>query len=264
MKKLLMLPLVALAIPFSSCTPAPPMMDQNGQVNVQQPSNSLMLEGSKAFNSMKMKKRISYNASYNAQTQRVAARLKRVINMPGAKWEFVVFDDPSPNAFALPGGKVGIHSGLFQITQTDAGLAAVVGHEIAHVTRDHAGARQKRTMGLAILGLGIDQIAKSQGASSNDRLKIGALYGAGATVGVALPFSRSHELEADKLGAIFMAKANYDPNEAVKMWQRFADYNKRKSGTTQPEFLRTHPLDATRINALKAFMPTAMREYNKR
>lgn len=264
MKKLLILPLTVLAFPFSSCAPAPPLMRDNGQVNIQRPSSSLMQQGFKAFETMKRKKKISHNAAYNAQTQRVAARLKRVVDMPGARWEFVVFDDPTPNAFALPGGKVGIHSGLFKITKTDAGLATVIGHEIAHVVRNHAGDRQRSTMGLAILGLGIDQIARSRGASNSSRAQIGALYGAGASVGVALPYSRKHELEADKLGVIYMARAGYNPNEAVKMWERFQAYNKSKSRGSRPEFLSTHPVDTTRINALKAFMPIAMREYNRR
>jgi len=222
-----------------------------------------MQQGLKQFATIKSKKRISSNSAYNAQLQRVASRLKKVIQMPGARWEFVVFEDSTPNAFALPGGKVGVHTGLFQITQNDAGLAAVVGHEIAHVTRNHAGSRQKQAMGLGAVGLILDQVAKSRGASGTDRAKLGALYGAGATVGLALPHSRRAELEADKIGAIFMAKAGYNPNEAVSMWQRFAAY-KNKSGKRQPEFLSTHPLDSTRINALRAFMPTAMKEYNRR
>jgi len=268
MKKSIFAPIAATltttTMLFLSCAaPSGPIVGNDGQVSVVRPSNTLMQQGLKEFATIKSKKRVSSNSTYNAQLQRVASRLKQVIQMPGARWEFVVFEDPTPNAFALSGGKVGVHTGLFQITQNDAGLAAVVGHEIAHVTRNHAGGRQKQALGIGAAGLILDQIAKSRGASDTDRVKLGALYGGAATVGLALPHSRRAELEADKIGAIFMAKAGYNPNEAVSMWQRFAAY-KSKSGGRQPEFLSTHPLDSTRINALKAFMPTAMKEYNRR
>lgn len=268
MKKLILAPLLASlsisTLMFSSCaTSSGPVVGNDGQVKIVRASNTMMAQGLKEFATIKSKKKVSSNSSYNAQLQRVASRLKQVIQMPGAKWEFVVFEDSSPNAFALPGGKVGVHTGLFPITQNDAGLAAVVGHEIAHVTRNHAGGRQKQTVGIGAAGLILDQIAKSRGASGADRLKLGALYGGAATVGLALPHSRSAELEADKIGAVYMAQAGYDPNEAVAMWERFAAY-KNKSGSKQPEFLSTHPLDSTRINALKAFMPTAQKEYIRR
>ncbi len=263
MKKFLLLPLAALSFHFTSCAPVAPDTGANGQVIVQRPSNSLVQQGLKEFASIKSKKRISHNSTYNAQTQRVAARLKKVIIMPGARWEFVVFEDPTPNAFALPGGKVGIHTGLFQITKNDAGLAAVLGHEISHVTRNHAGARQKRTMGLALGGLVLDQVL-GKGKSKTERAKMAAGYGTLATVGLALPFSRKAELEADRIGALYMAKAGYNPTEAVTMWQRFAAYKQKNSSKKTPEFLSTHPLDSTRINALRAYLPTAMKEYNRR
>ncbi len=122
--------------------------------------------------------------------------------MPSARWEFVVFEDSTPNAFALPGGKVVIHTGLFQITQSDAGLA--------------------------------------------------------------LLFSRKTELEADRIGALYMAKAGYNPNEAVSLWQRFVAYKQKNSFKKKPVFLSTHPLDSMRINTLKACIPTVMKEYKRR
>lgn len=264
MKRLILLPFIVLTLHFTNCAPtAGPALRDDGQINTVRASNSLLKQGVQQFEAMKAKKRISTNSTYNAQIQRVASKLKRTINMPGARWEFVVFDDPTPNAFALPGGKVGVHTGLFPITKTDGGLAAVLGHEISHVTRNHAGSRRTQATGLALGGLILDQIAKRGGTSSADRAKLGAVYGAGATLGFALPHSRKAELEADRIGTIYMAKAGYDPNEAVAMWQRFADYNRSRGSGSTPEFLRTHPLDATRINALRAFLPTAIREYNR-
>ena len=251
------------AIGFYSCAPSssPAVNNSNGQINTVRTSNDLVAQGITQFESMKKQKRISTNSLQNAQIQRVAARLKQTINLPGAKWEFVLFEDSTPNAFALPGGKVGIHTGLLPITQSDAGLAAVLGHEIAHVTQNHAGSRRNQAVGLALGGLLLDQVAKYSGADTSDRTALGTAYGAGAAIGFALPHSRKNELEADRIGTVYMAKAGYDPNEAVAMWQRFSDYNNR-TGNSSPEFLRTHPLDTTRINALKTYLPTALREYN--
>ncbi len=253
---------VALSICLSSCV-APPSIDQNGNVRVSQTSSSLQARGAQDFLKIKKQKKVSKNSSYNAQLQRVARRLTPVIKLPNARWEFVVFDDPSPNAFALPGGKVGVHSGMFSITRTDAGLAAVVGHEIAHVTSNHVGKQQMQRMGMLLGGIALDQVARHNGASGRERAAIAGAYGTAATVGVALPHSRSHELEADRIGTLFMARAGYDPRESITMWKRFAAYNKKR-GSKTPAFLRTHPLDSSRIQALEQFMPVAMREYNAR
>ncbi|WP_018968795.1 M48 family metallopeptidase [Rubritalea marina] len=262
MRKALTSLLLASSFLFSGCV-APPAIDPQGNVRVTPTSSSLQSQGAQEFLKLKQAKKISKNSTYNAQLQRVARRLTPVINLPGAKWEFVVFEDKSPNAFALPGGKVGIHTGMFKITQTDAGLAAVVGHEIAHVTSNHAGKRQTQQIGLLIGAIALDQVVKNQGASGGERAAVAAGYGAVSTLGLALPYSRSHELEADKVGAIYMARAGYDPRDAVKMWRRFEAYNV-KQGRSQPEFLSTHPLDQTRISALQSFMPTAMQQYRKR
>lgn len=255
---------ITAAAGFYSCAPTSgPAVNSNGQVNTITAKSDLVSQGLAQFLTIKKQKRISTNAAYNAQVQRVANRLKQIIVMPNAQWEFVVFEDPTPNAFALPGGKVGIHTGLLPITKTDAGLAAVLGHEIAHVTRNHAGSRKSKTVGLALGGLILDQVAKYGGAGTAERATLGTVYGTGAAIGYALPNSRKNELEADRVGAIYMAKAGYDPNEAVAMWQRFADYNKKNGGSSTPAFLRTHPLDDTRINALRTYLPTALREYKR-
>ena len=246
---------LALPLVILSCA-APSALNSDGSVQIRQSSPALVNQGNEAFREIKAKERISTNATYNAQVRRVAARLTRVINLPNAQWEFVVFEDSTPNAFALPGGKVGINSGLFQITQNDAGLATVLAHEIAHVTSDHASARsQNKTaigMGATILGTLLG--GQASGLASQ------ALGGVG-NVAFGLTFSRSQELEADRIGALFMARAGYDPNQAVAMWERFAAYNRSKGNQGGAEFLRTHPLNETRINALREFLPTALSEY---
>ncbi len=245
---------LALPLAILSCA-APSALGPDGNVQVRSSSPALISQGTQAFNAMKAKKRISTNSRYRNQVDRVASRLTRVINLPNAQWEFVVFEDATPNAFALPGGKVGINTGMFQITQNEAGLATVLAHEIAHVTSNHADARIKnqQTIGLGAAVLG--SLLGGESASSATQL----LGGAG-NIAFGLTFSRSQELEADRIGALFMARAGYNPNEAIAMWERFAAYNNAR-GSQGAEFLRTHPLNETRISALRDFLPTAQQAY---
>lgn len=247
------LPLL-LPIAILSCA-APSAFDQNGNVQIRQSSPALVNQGTEAFNALKRQKTISSNASYRSQVDRVASRLTRVITLPNANWEFVVFQDNTPNAFALPGGKVGIHTGLFAITQDDAGLATVLAHEIAHVTSNHADARIRNQSNIGIGAAVLGTILGGESADTATR----ALSGVG-NVAFGLTFSRSQELEADRIGTLFMARAGYDPEEAIAMWQRFAAYNNAQ-GSQGAEFLRTHPLNETRIAALRDFMPNAKREF---
>ena len=237
---------------------------QTGAVRTSAPSNSLVQRGFKEFDKIKSKKKISTNAAHKAQLQRVAARLKPVIDIPNAQWEFVVFEDETPNAFALPGGKVGVHSGLFQITRSDAGLAAVIGHEIAHVVLNHSQQRVNQATGLAIGTVVLDQILSSRGADRRDRAAVATGAAAAGTLGVILPYSRKAELDSDKLGALYMARAGYDPRDAVDLWSRFAAWRQKQKKGEGPEFLRTHPLDQSRIREMKAFMPVDLRASKPR
>ena len=228
------------------------------------PENQEKAMGLSAFAKYKATRPVSRNPEYNATAQRVAKRLVRVIDMPGAEWEFIVFEDNAPNAFALPGGKVGIHTGLFKVVQNDAQLAAVVGHEIGHVVAHHGGERLSASMTAAGVGA-VAAIALKDNDSLSDSQKrnILAAYGAGATLGVVLPHSRKQEIEADKLGAIYMARAGYDPREAVNLWVNFAEYKAKKGGPNIPDFLSTHPADATRIRELEAYIPNVMDDYRR-
>ena len=254
--------LAATLVISTSC--APPAAGPINPDRAVAASPSLVAEGSKVFEKIKSESKISSNSSHKAAVRRVSTRLTKVIPLPNAEWEFVVFEDKTPNAFALPGGKVGINSGMFQITKNDAGLAAVLGHEIAHVTLNHAGDRRNQGSLIAVGGLILDGVLASQGIDSGARDVAGSVYGAGANVGVMLPHSRSDELEADKLGTIYMARAGYNPQEALAMWNRFGDWRRTKGKSQGSEFLRTHPLDETRIQALESFMPQAVAEYQRR
>jgi metalloendopeptidase OMA1, mitochondrial len=218
--------------------------------------------GLSEFQKMKAQKPISQNAAYRAQLDRVASRLVRVIDLPGAQWEFVVFADPTPNAFALPGGKVGVNEGLFPLTQTDAGLAAVVGHEIGHLRANHAGERMSQAMVGGLAGAGLGVLAGQSGMSSTQRNVFLGAVGVGTAMGVTA-FSRQHELEADHLGALYMARAGYDPRESIGVWIRMAEWRDRQGGARMPSLLSTHPVDSVRIANLERIMPEAMAEYQR-
>jgi len=217
--------------------------------------------GFAAFNDLKTGMKISQDPEANALVKRVANRLIPHANLSNAQWEVVVFDDPTPNAFALPGGKIGVHTGILPITKTEAGLAAVIGHEIAHITLRHSGQRISRQMaiqaGMTALDIGL---ATTQENYSNYRPQILAGMGLGTQVGLTLPFSRDNEYEADRIGMIYMARAGYDPTEAVEVWKRMRDFSSQNGGKP-PEHLSTHPADANRIRQLQAYLPTAQLEY---
>lgn len=214
------------------------------------------------FNKIKRTKKRSTNPKYNTMTQNVARRLTKVIKIQNPQWEFVVFEDSTPNAFALPGGKIGINSGLFQITDNEAKLAAVIGHEIAHIVAKHGGERVSLQLGTTALGALLGAYLNQQeDISRTQRTTVLAAYGAGSVVGVNLPYSRKHEIEADSMGAIFMAQAGYDPRESIALWQKFAAYRTKKGNSRKSDFLSTHPLDNIRIQHLQQSMPRALAEY---
>ena len=207
----------------------------------------------------KDRKMVQSGADFQAM-KRVAARLTPIVKVPNAKWEFVLFEDASPNAFALPGGKVGVHTGLFKVAQNDAQLAAVLGHELGHVTARHSG--QRITQGVA--GGAIGAIAGKL-LEKKTGMSPGAAQGIaqGAATLRLLKFSRGQELQADQLGANYMAQAGYDPSEAVTLWVRFADYKTKNGGANVPAFMSTHPMDSRRIEELQKYLPTAMALYKK-
>jgi predicted Zn-dependent protease len=180
-------------------------------------------------------------------------------DMPGAKWEFVVFESAEANAFCLPGGKVGIFTGILPVTKTEAGLATVMGHEVAHAVAHHGAERMSRQMVMA----GGQELVGATLAATSPQWQSAALvaFGLGTQVGIELPFDRKQESEADHMGLIYMARAGYDPKEAVAFWQRFSDYNEQRGGSSTPAFLRTHPVDEVRIRRLQELMPQAEAEF---
>jgi metalloendopeptidase OMA1, mitochondrial len=223
-------------------------------------SDELMEMSLSEFDKIKSETPISRNATQKALVERVGRRIAEVAELPDAKWEFVLFDKPDVvNAFCLPGGKVGVYSGILKIARDDAGLATVLAHEVAHAVAQHGNERVSQGLLLQLGGAVLSDVVKEQPETA--RQLIQAAYGVGANVAVMLPHSRKQELEADHIGLLYMARAGYDPRQAVAFWQRFAEYNQQRGGGQPPEFLSTHPLDKKRIAELQDLMPKALEEY---
>lgn len=230
------------------------------QLNLISSEQELQL-GLTSFSQMKTNEAIDTNPQNNALVSTVGKKIAAQASkdLPNAQWEFVVFKSDEANAFCLPGGKVGVYSGILPITQTEAGLATVLGHEVAHAAAHHGSERMSEQMVIQ----GIGNIGGS--AISNPKVQQIALmaYGGGTKVLRELPHSRSQESEADHIGLLFMARAGYDPSEAVAFWQRFSASHGGSTPSKLEAFLSTHPLDAQRIADLKKWLPEAMAEYQR-
>ncbi len=223
------------------------------------PESEMTQLGLSSFAQIKQETPISKDAVANALVQRVGKRIAAAVNLPGAQWEFVVFESKEANAFCLPGGKIGIYTGILPITKDDAGLAAVMGHEVAHATLQHGRERMSEGMAVQAFGQGLGTYVDAKNPKWTQAFS--TLYGAGAQVGLLLPHSRDQESEADRRGQIYMAKAGYDPEASVAFWERFSAYNKGGSGNSTPRFLSTHPLNEERIRQLKRWLPEAKAQF---
>jgi predicted Zn-dependent protease len=196
------------------------------------------------------------NAEAERIVRKVGERIARAANKPEYKWEFRVINDPEmTNAFAVPGGKVAVYTGIFPVARDETGLAVVLGHEIAHAVLRHPGERMSQEMLVQLGGLGL---AGALGGIPQLAGQVLQAYGLGANVGVILPFGRSQESEADRVGLMLMAKAGYDPRAALDLWERM---ERKEHGGGPPEFLSTHPGYETRTQQLRAWIPEAMRYY---
>lgn len=215
--------------------------------------------GFSEFEKMKKAVPVSKDPALNALVQKVGNRVAAVADLPNAQWEFVVFDSKEANAFCLPGGKVGVYIGILPITKDEAGLATVIGHEVAHAVARHGGERMSVAMGLQTAGAVAGAIIGNS-RYANYGPAFTQAYGVGSQLGASLPHSRMQEAEADEIGLIYMARAGYDPEAAVGFWQRFGEFN-RSAGANTPWFLRTHPTDNQRVNNLKALLPKAKAQY---
>ena len=243
--------LAGVVITFTAC-----VTNEAGrsQLNLVSGKEEMQL-GVAAFDQLKTNTPISKDAKANDLVQKVGKRIASVVNLPDAQWEFVVFESKEPNAFCLPGGKIGVYTGILPITKDEAGLATVLGHEVAHATLHHGAERMSRDYVRQGFSQGLSMALSKQDPTVATWGQ--TIFGAGVQVGEALPHSRDQESEADKMGLFYMARAGYNPEEAVAFWERFKAYNEKAGGSEGFWFLRTHPLDTKRIDDLKKLLPEA-------
>ncbi len=248
---------VAVLLFLSGCYTVP---ETGRRSFVVMPVSQEVALGADAFQQIKAGEQVSKDAAGTARVVNVGRRIaeQAAVDMPDLQWEFVLFEgDDIINAFALPGGKIGIYTGMLKIADTDDRLAAVMGHEVAHVTSRHGAERMSRAMALGAVGVGVG--VASRDSQYRDAILIA--YGLGATLGVDLPYSRNAESEADELGLLYSSRAGYDPREAVVFWQRMSA---AAEGRAQPPaLLSTHPSDHRRITDLQQLLPRAMEEYEQ-
>ena len=212
--------------------------------------------GAAAFNEMKKEKPQSSSRVENAYVDCVAKAIVAVA-APDREWEVSVFKDDTPNAFALPGGKIGVHTGMLEIAKNQDQLAAVLGHEVGHVLANHSNARASSSTIAKIAGTGLS-LAVDTGTAAGQATM--AVFGLGAQYGILMPYGRADESESDLLGLDYMSKAGFDPRESVTLWRNMAAAG---GGKQPPEFMSTHPAHGTRISDLEANMAPALRAYEQ-
>ena len=265
MKKLKTFPAILLLVIFiSACS----TVALTGRKQLLLVSDSEVLSlSSTSFKEYMATAKVSTNKTNSAMVTRVgkniAAAVESYLKSQGLSseiqnfaWEFYLVKDTSVNAFCMPGGKIVVNEGILPYTKTEAGLAIVVGHEVAHAVAKHSAERMSQQLLVSYGGQALGALLSKKSAAT--QTLAGQVFGLGANYGVVLPYSRKNENEADRMGLIFSAMAGYDPQVAVDFWQRMS-----QGGASVPEFLSTHPSDATRIANIKKVMPEALKYYKK-
>jgi predicted Zn-dependent protease len=246
------LPLVLAVV--SGCVSAP--YTHRSQLMLVSESQEISL-GVQAYHEVLKKAKVAHDSQIVEPVRAVGQRLAKAANQPDYKWEFNVIDDAkTANAFALPGGKIAVYTGLFPLAHDNAGLAAVLGHEVGHALAHHSAERLSQGMAFQVLATGVSVALASQSPGTQDAIM--QAFGLGTQVGVLLPFSRTQEAEADHIGLILMAQAGYDPHAALELWRRFAKMEKG----SPPELLSTHPSYGSREHNIQSWLPEAMRYYH--
>ena len=266
MKKLLLIVLCSLFI-ISACETVPITGRQQLSLVSSQELNSMSFDAYRSFLSKNqvvrdtpqayMVKRVGFNIQKAVERFMSQQNLSSRLN--GYAWEFNLVQDKHKNAWCMPGGKVVVYNGILPVTIDDAGLAVVMGHEIAHAIANHGAERMSQELLVQMGGMALSTAVARQ-PQQTQSLFLEA-FGVGSAVGVLLPYSRLQESEADRLGTIFMAMAGYDPRAATGFWQRMISME--RGAAAAPELLSTHPADATRINNLKGYIADAMKYYRR-
>lgn len=231
------------------------------------PSGQLLTLSDQSYKEVLSQAKISTDASWSAQVtdagKRIAASAEIFMKENGMekelasyKWEFNLIDDPQTvNAFCMPGGKIVVYTGILPVAKDESGLATVMSHEVAHALANHGGERMSQELIVQAGGMGLTKLMSSKPEKA--RQIMSQVYGAGTQYGVLLPYSRSHESEADRIGLILMARAGYDPTKAVDFWTRMNSLGGKKP----PEFLSTHPATSRRIADINKAIPEAQKYY---
>ncbi|MFW6093001.1 MAG: M48 family metallopeptidase [Pseudomonadota bacterium] len=242
------LTLIVVSLLLYACATSP--MGRNQLILF--PEGEMAQMGAAAFQDLQGELRVSDDAATNAYVRCVADAVLRTV--PGERpedWEVKVFEDSSANAFALPGRKIGVHTGLLEVAEDQSQLATVIGHEIAHVMAKHSNERVSTNY---VTQSGLQLASIVAGNDTPMKRQLFGLLGLGAQVGVLLPFSRAQEAEADLMGLELLAEAGFDPRASVRLWQNM----QAQGGDRPPEFLSTHPSSERRISELNARMREAM------
>ena len=243
-----------LALFLSACATAP--YTGRTQLMLIDPGQEMAL-GQQAAQQIMQEVPVSNDPRLVGRVRNVGQRIAQAANRPDFNWEFHVIDEPNQiNAFALPGGKVFVYTGMLRLADTDAELATVMAHEIAHVLTRHGAERMSNALLAQMGGAAAAQALNIQSPGALQAFNVA--YGLATNVGVILPHSRSQETEADRIGLILMAQAGYDPRAAVSFWEKMMGTGK---GARGPAFLSTHPTDQQRIAQIQSFLPEAMRYY---
>ncbi len=251
MKLSLGLALAIATVGFVACVT---VEESNRRALAPLPDGYMNSLGAQAYDEMKQKDKVSSDKVLTAKVVEIGKRIAQASGK-NFNWEFTLFENKEVNAFCLPGGKVGVLTGIIPVAATNAGLAAVLGHEVGHAVARHSGERLSHAILVTGVILSVDQVMKD---SKMHDLALGAL-GLGAQVGVMLPYSRVHETEADHIGLEYMARAGYDPKEAVALWRRMA----KVSGGSPPEILSTHPNSESRAADLESRLKDVQADYDK-
>ncbi|ASK33927.1 M48 family metallopeptidase [Alloalcanivorax mobilis] len=249
MKRMLLTPLTVLIL--TACATSPLGRHQFLLL----PESEMDQMGVTAYAQMKEEQPTVSGTSQSRYVQCVADAITAVVD-DGQTWEVTVFKDDTANAFALPGGKIGVHTGLLKVAKNQDQLAAVLGHEVGHVIAHHSNERMSLQYATQT---GAQLLAALAGSESGEKSTLFALLGVGTQYGIALPFSRKHESEADVIGLQLMAEAGFNPEQSVALWRNMAQAN----GNSPPEFLSTHPSNESRIKGLEANMPKAQGLYQQ-
>ena len=249
---------------LASCSSVP--MTGRKQI-VAIPSSQMIALSNESYSKVLEENQVSSNTYYVEQVKEVGARLTRAVEqylhqngleayVEGYNWQYTVLVSDQLNAWCMPGGQIAYYEGIMPVCRDDNGIAVVMGHEIAHAVAQHGNERMSQQLLIQLGGVALSEALKTQKEETIDLALIA--FGVGSKLGVELPFSRTHESEADELGLYFMAMAGYDPRTAPEFWSRMEEQN----SVEIPEFLSTHPSPSNRIENLNRLMPRAMEYYN--